>query len=140
MVDVKEGPTLLAPSYRSVWCELLSPEDGYVSGWGVILPGADIAEEALLAALRDYHGDDVESYISDVQHLHFMPRVKWCSNYDGWGCDNEGEWHGHWLSVKHNDAAADCCYTLALPHTPYGDSRTSNRATGASRRVGSCDE
>lgn len=108
------------PDYRPLWCgELREPETGrYVSGWGVILSGADVPADTLVAALQDYHGAGTTLLASEVQHLHYMPRVKRCSKYDGWGCDNEGEWHAHWFGVKHNDAAPDCCYTLALGTRP----------------------
>lgn len=109
-----ETETAAVPAYRSIWCELRAPSGDFVSGNGIIMSGADHSADAILAALRDYEGDDATVLASEVQHLHYMPRVKNCSNYDGWGCDLEGEWHGHWFGVKHNDKS-DCCHTLALP-------------------------
>lgn len=102
------------PQYDSIWCELRTDSGEYVSGHGIILRGGAHAPETILAALRHSEGDDATIRASEVQHLHRMPRVKNCSKYDGWGCDLEGEWHGHWFGVKHNPAS-DCCHTLALP-------------------------
>jgi hypothetical protein len=37
------------------------------------------------------------------QYYRWVPRVKNCRDHpagDGWGCDNEGEWHGHWFPVR----------------------------------------
>jgi len=39
-------------------------------------------------------------------HMIYRPRIKNCSQWDGWGCDNEGEWHGHWFAVRSNDDPA----------------------------------
>ena len=62
--------------------------------------------------------DQIERFVSEVQHLDFHRRVKWCSRIDGFGCDYDGEWHSHWSGVKHSDVAADCCYTVVLPIYP----------------------
>ena len=111
-----ETAQIATPDYQTIWCELIDSTTGhYVSGWGAIIKGADVAQEALAAALRDYHSRDTFRVVSEVQHLHYVPRVKWCSRHDGFGCDSEGDWHGHWFGVKHNPASKGCCYTLALP-------------------------
>lgn len=109
-----ESVATAVPDYTPLWCELRDPEtEHYVQGWGVIVHGGEVSPEALTAALRDYLGEEANLLVSEVQHLHYTPRVKWCSRHDG-GCDSEGDWHGHWFGVKHNPLS-DCCYTLALP-------------------------
>jgi hypothetical protein len=66
--------------------------------WGLVFEGHDLDEADLLREMAS------EGYCAPltVQEVHFMyrPRVKNCSQYDGWGCDNEGEWHAHWFEVK----------------------------------------
>jgi len=37
------------------------------------------------------------------EHYTYTPRIKNCSNWDGWGCDQEGEWHAHWFGIKTTD-------------------------------------
>lgn len=43
-------------------------------------------------------------------HMHYTPRVKWCERIDGFGCESNGQWHGHWSQTRQNphhpDAAA----------------------------------
>ena len=43
----------------------------------------------------------------DIQEvfLSYTPRIKWCRSYtDGWSCDQEGDWHHHWVEVQPTDA------------------------------------
>lgn len=54
------------------------------------------------------------------QFYRWVPRVKNCADYpggDGWGCDNAGEWHGHWFPVRKTDDPA-YHYTEAV-HVRY---------------------
>lgn len=68
-----------------------------------------------MAAIFDGHGHDAanvallaEPVIGpgpyDVQEvwMHYTPRVKWCERIDGWGCEDNGEWHGHWSETQRN--------------------------------------
>ncbi len=109
------------PKYDLIYTELHDPATGdrYVSGHGVIIVGPDIDRTAVEAAVTHAHGDGWDHLIVEVQHFDYQRRVMWCSRHTGFGCDMEGEWHGHWHAVKHNDAAPDCCHTVALPVWPY---------------------
>jgi len=71
------------------------------------------------------HGHDYHSLLADMEesnpthpvkdilveevHLDYKPRVMYCSNYDGFGCDYDGEWHSHWFEVR---GGTDTAYTL----------------------------
>ena len=101
---------------REVWCELRDQQTGaYVEGWGVIAERADVPHVRLAEAITQTYGSEWDRLVVEVQHLTFVPRIKWCSRRDGFGCDNEGEWHSHWFEVKHDDARPVCCHTLAVP-------------------------
>lgn len=108
------------PPYDAIWAEVNDPEDNrFRSGWAVLIAGAAVPRESVEAAITDYHGEGWERVLSEVWHLDYQKRVKFCSRHgSGFGCDMEGEWHSHWHAIKHNDAAADCCYTLGLPVWP----------------------
>lgn len=41
-------------------------------------------------------------------HLRWIPRLMWCADYGG--CELEGEWHSHWVSVQPSPEAA---FTIA---------------------------
>ncbi|MFC5930892.1 hypothetical protein D6T64_11925 [Cryobacterium melibiosiphilum] len=62
---------------------------------GVGHSDADLIET--VRALED--DDDLHGMFLDVTEgtWGWSPRFKHCSNHDdGWGCDNEGEWHRHY--------------------------------------------
>lgn len=101
---------------REALVELHDPATGdrYVSGWGLIWHAPEVPRDVIERVVIREHGDDWDHLIIEVQHLNRVPRVKNCSNYDGFGCDQEGEWHGHWFGVKHNPAS-DCCHVVVLP-------------------------
>lgn len=67
-------------------------------GWGVIFQGHGLALAEILAGLDPEPSQGVPE-VREV-HMAFVPRVKHCSKYDGWGCDQEGEWHSHWFATK----------------------------------------
>lgn len=50
--------------------------------------------------LGDYPGHEL--HVTE-EYFSYVPRIKNCSNWDGWGCDQEGEWHGHWFGIKPTD-------------------------------------
>jgi hypothetical protein len=79
--------------------------DGY---WWAIFHGEDIPEDVLREEAEAVTGDG--ALVVETWHLRFVPRVKWCSRHDGWGCDNEGEWHNHWFEVK---PGTDTAHTVA---------------------------
>lgn len=70
-------------------------------GWARIHQGHELDRDLLLADLASaqvpLQGDVLRVHEA---HFAYKPRVKWCSNFDGYGCDQEGEWHGHWFEVK----------------------------------------
>ena len=47
------------------------------------------------------------------EYFQWVPRIKNCSKWDGWGCDQEGEWHGHWFAIKPTDDPRNQ-FTVAL--------------------------
>ncbi|SDH55080.1 hypothetical protein [Microbacterium sp. 77mftsu3.1] len=76
-----------------------------------ILLGHGLPLDEVIAAEADILGPlepKFERVISEV-HFAYTPRVKHCSRLDGWGCDQEGEWHGHFYEVK---PAAGTAHTL----------------------------
>lgn len=98
---------------RDIWVELYEGER-IVSGSALIWPTPEVPREVIEREVNHAHGEGWDRLVIEVQHLHYTPRVKWCSRHDGFGCDNEGDWHGHWFGVKHNPAS-DCCHTIVLP-------------------------
>lgn len=88
--------------------------EGERSGWGTIIPGHNLDPDALREAVTHEQGGGFSTLHVEEAFLSYMPRVKRCSRYDGWGCDNEGEWHAHWFAVKPHPAAA---FTVAIPET-----------------------
>jgi len=82
-------------------------------GWARIHKGHGLDKEMLREDVI-HNVDDQrvgEVLVVEEVHLSYTPRVKWCSRHsDGWGCDHEGEWHGHWFAVR---PGADTAFTLA---------------------------
>lgn len=82
-------------------------EDGYYR----IHEGHGLDRQELIADYEEYDGIapvDAVWTIEEV-YLHYTPRIKWCEKVDGWGCDANGEWHGHWFEVM---PAHDSAFTL----------------------------
>jgi len=98
---------------RDIWVELYEG-DRIVSGSALIWHAPEVSREVIEREVNHSHGEGWDRLVIEVQHLHYTPRVKWCSRHDGFGCDNEGDWHGHWFGVKHNPGS-DCCHTIVLP-------------------------
>lgn len=87
-----------------------------------------ISEDTGKSRIHRGHGLDRDVLAADVEHaqgwvagedgdlvveevwLHYVPRIKWCSNLDGFGCGSEGDWHGHWTQVRPSPGAE---FTLA---------------------------
>jgi hypothetical protein len=80
-------------------------------GWGVVLEGHGLESDALRAVCVDWFGG-TEFRVAEV-HFEYVPRIKNCSERDGWGCDNEGEWHAHWFEVR---PAADGSTAFTVLH------------------------
>lgn len=72
---------------------------------GRIHMGHDLDAEKLLADLSWSIGEAPPGRQLSVtqERFAFQPRVKWCSRHDGFGCDNEGEWHSHWFAARTGD-------------------------------------
>lgn len=89
-------------------------------GWARIHQGHGIARDVLSDDLGRHQPDDREPELHVTEaHFHYMPRVKRCSDYDGYGCDQEGEWHAHWFEVKPGPGTA---FTLARWAKPWEES------------------
>ena len=85
-------------------------------GWGVIFEGHGLDVLALEVEMRKTFGycDEFTIKTSEVNFT-YHPRVKHCSRFDGWGCDEEGEWHKHWFACKPSPGTA---FTIAHPVYP----------------------
>lgn len=82
-------------------------------GWGVILEGHALEAAVLRDACVEWFGSD-SPRVQEV-HFEYVPRIKNCSQRDGWGCDNEGDWHGHWFEVR---PAPDGSTAFTIIHEP----------------------
>ncbi|KXO92947.1 Uncharacterised protein (plasmid) [Tsukamurella tyrosinosolvens] len=71
-------------------------------GWHRIHHGHGLDRDILRADLIEhgYEPPDGGELALDEVWMDFRPRVKNCSNLDGFGCDNEGEWHAHWVAAR----------------------------------------
>lgn len=83
--------------------------------WWVILRGHDVDRAEIEAALVPVVGECAadQSLTFTEEWFSYSPRVKWCSRFDGWGCDQEGDWHGHWFPVQPNADAPEVRFTIA---------------------------
>lgn len=71
-------------------------------GWHRIHQGHGLDRDMLRADLieHSYEPRSGGELAVDEVWMTFHPRVKNCSNFDGFGCDNEGEWHSHWVAAE----------------------------------------
>lgn len=72
------------------------------NGWERVHYGHGIHRAALEEDLRQHAGAprvDDRLTVEEVW-MRFVPRVKWCAQFSGFGCDLEGEWHAHWEGVR----------------------------------------
>lgn len=76
------------------------------NGWGRIHKGHNLDRLALLVDLENslWQPPNTRMIVQEV-YFRWIPRVKWCGRYD-FPCDNEGEWHSHWVEVRPNLEAA----------------------------------
>jgi hypothetical protein len=89
-------------------------------GWAAILEGHNLPQSVLDRAEVEMIGEPDDGWFTKVEevYLEWVPRVKWCSRYplsDGFGCDNEGQWHGHWFAVQ--DTPHERCHFTVIRHT-----------------------
>jgi hypothetical protein len=58
-------------------------------------------EAEVMQGLGNFPGYEV--HVTE-EHYTYVPRIKHCSRWDGWGCDQDGEdFHGHWFAIKPTD-------------------------------------
>lgn len=70
--------------------------------WERIHCGHGIATQTLETDLRKNTGREPrpgEQLLVEEVSMRLVPRVKWCSQLGGFGCDQEGQWHQHWEST-----------------------------------------
>jgi hypothetical protein len=103
-------------------------------GWAAILEGHNLPQTVLDRTEVEMIGEPDDGWFTEVEmigepddgwfteveevYLEWVPRVKWCSRYplsDGFGCDNEGQWHGHWFAVQ--DTPHERCHFTVIRHT-----------------------
>ncbi len=73
---------------------------GRTEGWALIFAGHGHDTNALIDAASDEFG--TRSFVTEEAWLQRHKRVMWCERIDGFGCDNNGEWHAHWSGVRPN--------------------------------------
>ncbi|KAB2809245.1 hypothetical protein F9L07_19585 [Pimelobacter simplex] len=86
--------TAVAQRVHLAWVTL---ED--FSGHALILRGHALSAETIAKVAAEEHitrPKTVEVFWNE------HPRVKWCERIDGFGCDENGDWHRHWSAVKPN--------------------------------------
>lgn len=101
--------------------QIIHTDDGpqiLVSGHGLS------HEEAKAFHDAEWDRDKGEMTVEEVC-FGYAPRVKWCSKYSGFGCDEEGEWHAHWYEVRRNENAPNSFYTLVGHRCPTRSEATS---------------
>lgn len=70
-------------------------------GWHRIHRGHGLDRETLLADLIEHTGEPHgRGFGVQEVWMSFHPRVKNCRDFDGFGCDNEGDWHSHWFAAE----------------------------------------
>lgn len=79
-------------------------------GQATLIPGHNLQPEVLDGIMTEWFGPG--EYGSAEVWANRMPRVKWCERYDGWGCDNSGDWHAHWYQVRPNPDTPSIKWTL----------------------------
>lgn len=75
--------------------------------WGRIQRGHNLNRTVLEADLRDNGYDRLRGrMVVEEVHLRYHPRLKWCGDMFGFGCDDEGDWHAHWEAVRPGEDTA----------------------------------
>lgn len=82
--------------------------------WGRIHRGHGLDQGDLEADLEFNQGRPFVPASLKLKEVHFryIPRIKWCDLYGG--CDQEGDWHGHWVEVKPSESTAFTVATWEL--------------------------
>lgn len=78
-------------------------------GWGRIHNGHGLNRDELRRDLEHHvgHRGIGEGLQAQEVYFRYVPRIKWC---DSGFCEQEGEWHSHWVEVRPNPNRA---YTIA---------------------------
>lgn len=76
------------------------------NGWAIIAEGHKLCAEEIQSAVDEAQGFGCIATVTQEEHFYYVPRVKWCSNHGAGNCDEEGEWHSHWMAAKPNPNAA----------------------------------
>jgi hypothetical protein len=88
------------------------PADIYTDrGHSRIHEGHGLTPEVLRDDL-DYAIGPRQPYDLEVEEvwMTYRRRVMWCDRIDGFGCDMNGEWHGHFSEVR--AGTPGCAYTI----------------------------
>lgn len=93
------------------------------SGWGRIHQGHGLDRSKLQADLEHNVGAQIGGELLTITEtrLAYRPRIKWCGRIDGFGCDNEGEWHRHWFEVRQNGELFTIAQWLPVPSVQDGE-------------------
>lgn len=90
------------------------------NGYAALMQGHNL-DPAEIAAVEESHlGKPDDGWFTKVEEVFYdwVPRLKWCSRHPqsgGWGCDQEGEWHGHWFEVLPTEI--ESCHFTLITHT-----------------------
>lgn len=73
------------------------------NGWERIHCGHGLSAAVLERDLRTFGGQTPragQQLMVEQVWMRLVPRVKWCAQLNGFGCDQEGEWHQHWEGTR----------------------------------------
>jgi hypothetical protein len=85
------------------------------NGWSVIAQGHNLTDEQIQEAVAEAADGGCIATAKQEEFFYYVPRVKWCSNHGAGSCDEEGEWHSHWIAAKPNPSAAYTVIGYAYP-------------------------
>jgi hypothetical protein len=108
----------MMPKYPALIYTADGPE-AIARGHGLSIAQIEAAEREVLGEL-----DPGRERVVQEVNFRFVSRIKWCANLDGFGCDQEGEWHGHWTEVRPNPSAPNTAYTLIRHQWPDHTNRS----------------
>ncbi len=90
------------------------------NGYAALMRGHGLDQAEIDAVEESHLGKPEEGWFTKVEEVFFdwVPRLKWCSRHPlsgGWGCDMDGEWHGHWFEVQ--PTPIEACHFTQITHT-----------------------